>query len=210
MAKNIERETESVAEFLTDLVVPHHRCNVNIISDHITMLHGTKSKKQHSRKRRAHKSKTLTRREYAELGLNTLPTRQMRYEQALPLHQLWRGYIREHLDLQEGDEVPQVHEKRYEEFSRQLVKMDLHGAKLRVVQSKCPTLMGLGGICVMDTKNVLKLLGEDHRVRTVPKSECVFGMHVGNMEFTIFGQHLNMRPAERSVKKIKSFVEPFM
>ncbi|KAH8402847.1 hypothetical protein KR222_002662 [Zaprionus bogoriensis] len=210
MAKNIERDTENVAEYLTDLVLPHHRSHVNIIPDHITMLHGTKSKKQLTRKRRAHKSKTLTRREYAALGLNALPTRQMRYEQALPLHRLWRGYIREHLELQAGEQVPQVHEKRYEEFSRQLVKMDLHGAKLRVVQSKCPTLEGLSGICLLDTKNVLKLLGEDHRVRTVPKSECVFGMHVGNMEFTIFGQHLQMRPAERSVKKIKSFVEPFM
>ncbi|EDV96858.1 ribonuclease P protein subunit p29 [Drosophila grimshawi] len=206
----MERETETVKEFLTDLVVPHHRCNVNIIPDHITMLHGPKIKKQHSRKRRTHKSSTLNRREYAELGLNTLPTRQMRYEQALPLHRLWRGYMREHLDLEEGDELPQVHEKRYEEFSRQLVKMDLHGAKLRVMQSKCSTLVGLNGICVMETKNVLKLLGEDHKVRTVPKSECVFGMHVGNMEFTIFGQHLNVRPAERSVKKIKGYVEPFM
>ncbi|ALC43401.1 CG8038 [Drosophila busckii] len=207
---NSDRATESLKEYLTDLVVPHHRCNVNIISDHITMLHGNKSKKQLSRKKRAHKSATLTRKEYAALGLNTLPTRQMRYEQALPLHKLWRGYIREHLELQPGDQVPQLHEQRYEEFSRQLVKIDLHGAKLRVLQSKCPTLIGLAGICVMDTKNVLKLLGEDHRIRTVPKSECVFSMHVGNMEFTIFGQHLNMRPAERSVKKIKSFVEPFM
>lgn len=206
----MERETESLKEFLTDLVVPHHRCNVNIIPDHITMLHGTKIKKQHTRKRRAHKSASLTRREYAKLGLNALPTRQMRYEQALPLHKLWRGYIREHLDLKEGEQVPQLHEKRYDEFSRQLVKMDLHGAKLRVHQSKCPTLVGLNGICVMDTKNILKLLGEDHRVRTVPKSECVFSLHVDSMEFIIFGQHLNMRPAERSVKKIKSYVEPFM
>ncbi|XP_062127945.1 LOW QUALITY PROTEIN: ribonuclease P protein subunit p29 [Drosophila sulfurigaster albostrigata] len=201
---------DAVKEYLTDLVVPHHRCNVNIIPDHITMLHGTKAKKQLSRKRRAHKSNTLTRKQYAELGLNTLPRKQLRYEQMLPLHKLWRGYIREHLELEEGDEVPQVHEKRYDEFSKQLVKMDFHGAKMRVLQSKCQTLVGLNGICVMDTKNVLKLLGEDHVVRTVPKSECVFGLNVGNMEFTIFGHHLTMRPAERSVKKIKNYVEPFM
>lgn len=204
------RETDAVKEYLTDLVVPHKRCNVNIIPDHITMLHGTKNKKQISRKRRAHKQNTLTRKESAELGFNTLPRKQLMYEQMLPLHKLWRGYIREHLGLQEGEEVPQVHEKRYDEFSRQLVKMDLHGAKLRVLQSKCKTLVGLSGICVMDTKNILKLLGEDHQLRTVPKSECVFGMQLGSMEFTIFGQHLNMRPAERSVKKIKSYVEPFM
>ncbi|XP_034482351.1 ribonuclease P protein subunit p29 [Drosophila innubila] len=204
------RETDAVKEYLTDLVVPHKRCNVNIIPDHITMLHGTKNKQQISRKRRAHKQNTLTRKQYAELGLNTLPRKQLKYEQILPLHKLWRGYIKEHLGLREGEQVPQLHEKRYDEFSRQLVKMDLHGAKLRVLQSKCETLIGLNGICVMDTKNVLKLLGADDQLRTVPKSECVFGMQLGNMEFTIFGQHLNMRPAERSVKKIKSCVEPFM
>ncbi|XP_030385356.1 ribonuclease P protein subunit p29 [Scaptodrosophila lebanonensis] len=201
---------EPLQEYLTDLVEPQHRQKVNIIPDHITMLHSTKSKKQLSRKRRAHKSRTLSRRDYAKLGLHTLPTRQMRYEQALPLHKLWKGYIREHLDLSEGDLVPEVHDPRYEEFSKQLVKIDLHGAQLRVIQSKCPTLVGLSGICLLDSKNVLKLLGEDHRLRTIPKSECVFGMLVGNMEFTIFGQHLNIRPAERSVKKIKGFIEPFM
>ncbi|EDV31999.1 uncharacterized protein Dana_GF19665 [Drosophila ananassae] len=205
----MDHATADLKEFITDLVMPHQRCNVNIISDHITMLDGTKIKKQHTRKRRAHKSATLNRREYAKLGLNTLPTRQMKYEDALPLNSLWKGYIQEHLGLREGDQVPQVHDSRYEEFSKQLVKMDLHGAQLTVIQSKCKTLEGLHGICVMDTKNILKLLGLDHRIRSIPKSECVFGLKVGNMDFTIFGQHLNIRPAERSVKKIKSYVEPF-
>ncbi|KAH8287820.1 hypothetical protein KR018_000755 [Drosophila ironensis] len=206
----MDHATMELTEFITDLVIPHQRCNVNINTDHITMLDGSKSKKQLSRKRRAHKSTTLSRREYARLGLNTLPTKQMSYEQALPLHRLWKGYAREHLHLDEGSLVPQVHEPRYEEFSRQLVKLDLHGAKLKVIQSKCQTLQGLAGICLMDTKNVLKLLGTDNRIRTVPKSECIFGIRMGNMDFIIFGQCLNIRPAERSVKKIKNCVEPFM
>ncbi|XP_017074205.1 ribonuclease P protein subunit p29 [Drosophila eugracilis] len=206
----MEHVTSDLREFITDQVIPHHRCNVNINPDHITMLEGTKIKKQHSRKRRAHKSRTLSRKEYAELGLNTLPTKQMKYEEALPLHNLWKGYVREHLELKEGSEVPEVHDRHYDEFSRQLVKLDLHGAKLKVIESKCRTLENLEGICVMDTKNVLKILSKDNRLRTIPKSQCVFGMKVGNMEFTIFGQHLNIRPAERSVKKIKSCVQPFM
>jgi len=82
----MEHATSELREFISDLVIPHQRCNVNINPDHITMLEGTKIKKQHSRKRRAHKSSTLSRREYAALGLNTLPTKQMKYEEALPLH----------------------------------------------------------------------------------------------------------------------------
>ncbi|XP_036326922.1 ribonuclease P protein subunit p29 [Rhagoletis pomonella] len=196
-------------ELLTDMVVPTQRANMNINPEHITMLTGSKSKKQLSRKRVKGKSSTLTRREYASLGLHTLPTRQMLYEEALPLHRLWKGYMREHLGLREGDTVPAVHEPGYDAFSKLLVKTDLHGAILRVVESKCATLVGLTGIVVLDTKNMLKLLGKDHRIRSVPKTECVFGMHFGNMEFTIFGKHLALRPAERSVKKIKNFIEPF-
>ncbi|CAD7005650.1 unnamed protein product [Ceratitis capitata] len=196
-------------ELLTDMVVPTHRSEIKINPEHITMLQGTKSKKQLSRKRAANKSSTLTRREYARLGLHTLPTRQMLYEEALPLHKLWKGYMREHLGLREGDTVPAVHEPTYDAFSRLLVKTDLHGAKIRVVESKCPTLVGLSGIVVLDTKNMLKILGKDNRIRSIPKSECVFGMRLWNMEFTIFGKHLALRPAERSVKKIKNFIEPF-
>ncbi|XP_067642792.1 ribonuclease P protein subunit p29 [Eurosta solidaginis] len=196
-------------ELLTEMVVPTQRAGMNMNPEHVTMLHGSKSKKQLSRKRPAVKSKQLTRREYAKLGLHTLATRQMLYEEALPLHRLWKGYMREHLGLREGDNVPAVHEPAYDAFSKLLVKTDLHGAKVRVIESKCATLLGLSGIVVLDTKNILKILEKDNRIRSVPKTECVFGMRFGNMEFTIFGKHLALRPAERSVKKIKNFIEPF-
>ncbi|XP_054733369.1 ribonuclease P protein subunit p29 [Anastrepha obliqua] len=196
-------------ELLTDMVVATNRAGVNINSEHITMLSGTKSKKQLSRKRTTGKTSTLTRREYARLGLHTLPTRQMLYEEALPLHRLWKGYMREHLGLRKGDTVPAVHEPSYDAFSKLLVKTDLHGAIVHVAESKSSTLVGLSGIVVLDTKNMLKLLGKDNRIRSVPKTECVFKMRFGNMEFTIFGKHLALRPAERSVKKIKNFIEPF-
>lgn len=205
----MDQQIQNLQEYLTDLVDPQKRDCIDIKPEHITMLHGTKSKKQLSRKRKTLKSSTLTRREYAQMGLHTLPTRQMKYDEARPLHRLWKGYVKEHLGLREGDQVPQVYDPGYDAFSKLLVKTDLHGAKMRVIQTKCPTLLGLSGIVVLDTKNVLKLLGKDDRLRTVPKSECVFGMSLGNMEFTIFGKHLCIRPAERSVKKIKSFIEPF-
>ncbi|KAM7355382.1 ribonuclease P/MRP subunit POP4 [Cochliomyia hominivorax] len=205
----MDQKIQSLKEYLTDMVVPSRRNAININSEHVTMLEGTKSKKQLSRKRITTKSTTLNRREYAKLGLHTLPTKQMKYEEALPLHRLWKGYMKEHLGLRPGAQVPNVYDAGYDAFSKLLVKTDLHGAKMYVMQSKCPTLVGLSGIVVLDTKNVLKLLGKDDRIRTIPKSECIFGMKFGNMEFTIFGKHLCIRPAERSVKKIKNFIEPF-
>lgn len=205
----MDQQMQSLQEYLTNMIEPSRRDCLNFNSEHITMLHGTKNKKQLSHKKKSTKSSTLNRRQYAQLGLHTLPTRQMKYEEALPLHRLWKGYMKEHLGLREGDNVPNVYDAGYDAFSKLLVKTDLHGAKMYVMQSKCPTLIGLSGIAVLDTKNVLKLLGKDDRLRTIPKSECVFGVKLGNMEFTIFGKHLCIRPAERSVKKIKNFIEPF-
>ncbi|XP_055903728.1 ribonuclease P protein subunit p29 [Eupeodes corollae] len=198
----------NIKELLTEMVVPAHRPNVNIIPDHITMLHGTKSKKQLNRKRKTNKSTTLNRREFQQLGLHTLPTKLLKYKDVLPLNKLWKGYIKEHLNLKNGDTIPEVYEPNYDAFSKLLVKSDLHGAKISVTQSKCPSLIGLEGIVVLDTKNVLKIVGEDNKLRTIPKSECVFGMRLGNITFTLFGKHLNIRSAERSVKKIKNFIEP--
>lgn len=205
----MDYQIRTLQEYLTNMVVPSNREKVDINPEHITMLHGTKNKKQLSRKRKSTKCPTLNRQEYAKLGLHTLPTRQMKYEDALPLHRLWKGYMKEHLGLREGDQVPKVYDTGYDAFSKLLVKTDLHGAKMYVMQSKCPSLVGLSGIVVLDTKNVLKLLGKDDRLRTIPKAECVFGMKLGNMIFTIFGKHLCIRPAERSVKKIKNYIEPF-
>lgn len=205
----MDTQIQPLQEYLTNMVVPDKRVNIDINPEHITMLHGGKSKKQLSRKKKPSKSSTLTRREYTKLGLHTLPTRQMKYEDVLPLHRLWKGYMKEHLGLNEGDEVPQVYQPGYDAFSKLLVKTDLHGSKMSVIKSRCSTLVGISGIVVMDTKNVLKILGKDDHLRTVPKSECVFSMKFGSMEFIIFGKHLCIRPAERSVKKIKNYIEPF-
>uniref|UniRef100_A0A1I8PSF8 Ribonuclease P protein subunit p29 n=1 Tax=Stomoxys calcitrans TaxID=35570 RepID=A0A1I8PSF8_STOCA len=204
----MDNSIQPLQEFLTNMVVPDKRTSVELNSEHITMLHGTKSKKQLSRKKKSTKSSSLTRREYSKLGLHTLPTLQMKYTEVLPLHRLWKGYMKEHLGLSEGDRIPQVYEAGYDAFSKMLVKTDLHGSNMSVLQSKCSTLVGISGIVVMDTKNVLKILGKDNRLRTVPKSECVFSMKFGNMNFTIFGKHLCIRPAERSVRKIKNYIEP--
>uniref|UniRef100_A0A1B0FJI5 Ribonuclease P protein subunit p29 n=1 Tax=Glossina morsitans morsitans TaxID=37546 RepID=A0A1B0FJI5_GLOMM len=206
---SMDLQVENLKEFLIDVVDPKRRSEVEINPDHITLLHGAKSKKQLSHKKRRSKNSALTRREYAQLGLNTLPTRQIKFKEALPLHHLWKGYMKEHLGLSTGDTVPQVFDPRYDAFSKLIVKTDLHGAKIRVIQSKCPTLVGLAGIVLLDTKNVLKIVGEDDRLRTVPKSVCVFAISFANMELTIFGKYLTTRPAERSVKKIRKVMEPF-
>lgn len=42
----------------------------------------------------------------------------------------------------------------------------------------------------------------------IPKPESVFNILLKGVELKIFGKHLNIRPAERSVKKIKTLMDP--
>lgn len=42
----------------------------------------------------------------------------------------------------------------------------------------------------------------------IPKTESVFKLQIKDIEFKIYGKYLNIRPAERAVKKIKNFMEP--
>lgn len=42
----------------------------------------------------------------------------------------------------------------------------------------------------------------------IPKPESVFKILVKGIEMKIFGKYLNIRPAERAVKKIKSLMHP--
>lgn len=128
--------------------------------------------------------------------------------------------------------VPEPHEAGYDAFAKLLVKADFHGAVVRVVRSKCPGHVGTEGIVAMDTKNTFKVVGRDNRTRSecggtvagflnvcsnnyslqhfiaaIPKQDSVFRIQIDGIECTIFGRHLGIRPAERSVKKIKNFMD---
>uniref|UniRef100_A0A1A9V412 Ribonuclease P protein subunit p29 n=1 Tax=Glossina austeni TaxID=7395 RepID=A0A1A9V412_GLOAU len=77
--------------------------------------------------------------------------------------------MKEHLGL--STEETLFH-PRYDAFSKLIVKTDLQGAKIRVIQSKCPKLLGLAGIVLLDTKNVLKIVGDDDRLHIIRQSVC--------------------------------------
>lgn len=112
------------------------------------------------------KKKTLNRKQSAELGLFTLPTKSLKYYEMIPLNDLWSGYIRQHLGLTDGMKAPEPYEPTYDAFSKQLVKSDFHGAIIRVCRSKCPGHVGSEGIVAMDTKNTFKIVSKDNRLRS--------------------------------------------
>lgn len=115
-------------------------------------------------------------------------------------------------------------------FRSDILKVDFHGAKISVVRSKNPSLVGAKGIVILDTKGTFKIVSKDDKIRSklktqhnnptvslkltlyfeipaIPKNDSVFLVHWNDIQLTVFGKHLNTRPAERSVKKYKVFGE---
>jgi ribonuclease P protein subunit POP4 len=84
-----------------------------------------------------------------------------------------------------------------------LVKAELTGAQLDVVQSSQPQLVGLSGIVVQETMKTVKIAVPTGSIKSVPKAGCVFGLRVCGRAVRIFGTHMCLRPAERAVRKFK-------
>lgn len=184
MISDDDPSMQQVVDFVTDRVAPGKHSNLAINPNHRTVLTGLKSKKQLSNKkvRKNEKpSKTLTRKQFAELGLYTLPTKSLKYTDMLPLHDMWTQYIRQQLKLYligngEEQRIPEVHEATYDAFSKAVVKADLHGAIIKVAASKCPSLVGQTGIVVMETKNSFKIVSRDNRTRSGYFSSVVISL----------------------------------
>lgn len=52
-----------------------------------------------------------------ELGMFNLPTKSMKYEELVPLHELWLEYMRDHLGLKgQNMNVPTVEDSGYDNF----------------------------------------------------------------------------------------------
>jgi Ribonuclease P/MRP, subunit p29 len=68
-----------------------------------------------------------------------------------------------------------------------LQKADFHGALLKVVRSKCSSLVGVQGIILMDTKGTFQIICKDNRV----KSELTFeSLRLDNNVLKMFFQSL--------------------
>ncbi|XP_050079718.1 ribonuclease P protein subunit p29 [Anopheles maculipalpis] len=148
--------------------------------------------------------KKLSRKEIKELGLYTLPPDTVKYADALKLHRMWCGYYQTIFP----SELPDVTEARYNTAVASLLKADYHGAKIQIIRSKQSSVVGMKGIVVLDTKGTFKMVSKDDKLRTIPKNDSQFEVICKDQIVTIFGKHLNARPAERSVKKAKTFAFP--
>ncbi|KAK9304643.1 hypothetical protein QLX08_004067 [Tetragonisca angustula] len=157
-------------------------------------------------KKKQCKGKLLTNRKRMQLGLRKISCQVngMKYKDLLPLNQLWLNYMQQVLGPKFLDNIPKdPTDPNWENVNQQLIKADFHGAEISIVGAKCPSLIGLSGIVVQDTKNIFRICGKDNIIRTIPKDVVIMNMHLKDIKLEFFGKDLSIKPTERTIKKFK-------
>ncbi|XP_006908794.1 ribonuclease P protein subunit p29 isoform X1 [Pteropus alecto] len=139
----------------------------------------------------------LSARQRRGLRLFDVKPEQQRYNLFLPLHELWKQYIRDLCGGLKPDTQPQV-------IQAKLLKADLHGAVISVTKSKCPSYVGVTGILLQETKHVFKIITKEDRLKVIPKLNCVFAVETDGFVSYIYGSKFQLRSSERSAKKFKA------
>nr|SVE73904.1 EOG090X0GV5 [Daphnia atkinsoni] len=145
------------------------------------------------------RKKALTAIEKRRLGLHKLPKVGIKYKACAPLHQLWVEYMENFLELENS-----AGGANKDLLYQRIAKADYHGCLLMVTRSKCPSYIGAKGIVVLETKNTFQITCEDDQLKIIPKRDSVFNFRISKWTFTLFGNHMNIRPSERAARKFKS------
>lgn len=143
------------------------------------------------------KSKGLSAKQRRDMRLFDIKPEQQRYNLFLPLHELWKQYIRDLCNGLKPDTQPQM-------IQAKLLKADLHGAIISVTKSRCPSYVGVTGILLQETKHVFKIITKEDHLKVIPKLNCVFTIEIDDFISYIYGSKFQLRASERSAKKFKA------
>ncbi|KAM3828736.1 ribonuclease P protein subunit p29 [Vipera latastei] len=155
---------------------------------------------EHPRQRRARqrvkRGRGLSAKQRREMRLFEIPPEQQRYELFIPLHELWKQYVRELCNGLKPDAQPQM-------IQTKLLKADFHGALVTVTKSKCPSYVGITGIILQETKYVFKIVTKEDQLKVIPKRNNIFSVEMDGFVSYIYGSRIQFRASERSAKKFK-------
>ncbi|NWR87718.1 RPP29 protein, partial [Furnarius figulus] len=152
--------------------------------------------KMTKQKKKKKKTKGFTAKQRRKLRLFEIEPEQQKYAIFLPLHELWKQYIRDLCQGLKPDAQPQM-------IQGKLLKADLHGAIVTVTKSKCPSYVGITGIILQEFKHVFKIITKEDKLKVVPKFNNVFSLEIDGFTSYIYGSKFLLRASERSAKKFK-------
>ncbi|NXX97535.1 RPP29 protein, partial [Centropus bengalensis] len=151
---------------------------------------------QKAAKGKRRRAKRFTARQRRELRLFEIEPERRRYTIFLPLHELWKQYIRDLCHGLKPDTQPHV-------IQSKLLKADLHGAIVTVTKSRCPSYVGITGIILQEFKHIFKIITKEDKLKVVPKQNNVFSLEIDGFISYIYGSKFQLRASERSAKKFK-------
>lgn len=124
-----------------------------------------------------------------------LKSKKIDYSSLLPLYELWKEYI-----------CKVISSMKNASDLMKLVKCDYHGACVTVTSAKNPSLVGVTGIIIQETKMTIRLVSEKSNVLVVPKVGCVFAFQspVDGKIYKVSGSNISLSPVLRSRAKLKS------
>lgn len=149
------------------------------------------------RKLKESKRKSLTSRERRKLKLFDIPKEGHKFETYLPMHDLWKEYMKQTLGLTDKS-------KPFDQYNcESILKADFHGCFLTVSKSCCPSYIGATGIVIMETKNTFKFITKLDQVKCIPKKGSVFMFEIDGHYITLYGNNFCCQPVLRSTHKFK-------
>lgn len=120
------------------------------------------------------------------------------YSSFISMNKLWKEYISNLLNkTTQADTI-----------NSKMLKADLHGAIIEVVQSKNKNLNNIRGLNLLETKRTFNLLCEDDQIKTVLKKGCIFSVDLPYEEkkisIKIIGDNFMYKAVERTKAKFKN------
>ena len=120
------------------------------------------------------------------------------YSDCKVLNQLWNQYIDQLLHADKRQSTKLIQEL--------LLKADFHGAEVKVVRSKCKSLVHIQGIVITETQNVFNIITKNNKIVKIPKRNSIFEIIFCEYKITIFGDQFCMKPGFRLVKKFNKYL----
>ncbi|EUC32284.1 hypothetical protein COCVIDRAFT_11002 [Bipolaris victoriae FI3] len=168
-------------------------------------------RKEAARKRSKNKPRPLSAAKKRALGLNEIPKEQQKYAIYEGLHNLWVGYMREVLGVNDASKGVMITPNASGQI---LATADMHGALMTVVRSRCVSRVGLEGIVVRDTRFTFDLITKNNVIKSVPKEHTIFRFEVPLLSkegeppkkpltFDINAEQFQTRAADRANKKFR-------
>ncbi|KAL3121056.1 hypothetical protein niasHT_005316 [Heterodera trifolii] len=122
----------------------------------------------------------------------------LRYEQFSPLYQLWLSYFKKVLN------------NIGLRMDERLLRVDYHGALMRVGDAPNKTQIGLHGIVLHESKSTFQMVTKRNRLIVIAKENATFQFVVDGKLFTLFGNAMRQRTHLRGRKAKVPTTIPFL